>query len=61
MYYFRFELTLEPTGETGVFMVRRDCVAKWFEKYINVLETNAHLTTRGKVELSNEYREMFKV
>ena len=61
MYYFRFELTLEPTGETDVFMVRRDSVAKWFEKFINVLETNAHLTTRGKVDISNEYREYFKV
>lgn len=61
MYYFRFELTNETTGETAVYMVRRDSVGKWFETHINALEYNAHLTTRGKVNISREFREFFKI
>lgn len=61
MYYFRFELTNEETGDTSVYMVRRDSVGKFFETYINQLEHDTHLTTRGKVDVSNEYREIYKI
>lgn len=61
MKYYQFELTKDTTGETEVYMVRRDSIPYWFETYINRLDSDCHLTTRGRIEMENEYRNFFKI
>lgn len=61
MKYYRFELTNESSGETTVYMVRRDMVGYYWEQYVNKLESDTHLTTRGFVNIENEYRRFFRI
>lgn len=61
MKYYRFELTNDSTGELSVYLVRRDSVGYWWEIYVNALDCEAHLTTRGSLEIPNEYRRTIKI
>ena len=61
MKYYRFEVTNESDGKTDVFMVRRDMVGYYWEQYINLLESHSHLTTRGWINIENEYRRFYKL
>lgn len=61
MYYYRFELTNEETGQTKVYMVRRDSVPYFWEMFVNQLNHNCTLTTKGRLDVSNEYRKMFEL
>lgn len=60
MKYYRFELKDDLKGDTKEFLVRRDCVGLWWEQFINELETTAHLTTRGSVDVENDYCPIIK-
>lgn len=61
MKYYRFEVTNESTGNTDVFLVRRDMVGYYWEQYVNELESDTHLTTRGFINIENEFRRYFKI
>lgn len=61
MKYYRFEVTNELDGKTDVFMVRRDMVGYYWEQYVNMLESNVHLTTRGYINIDNEFRRFYKL
>lgn len=61
MKYYRFEVTNELTNETNVFMVRRDMVGYFWEQKVNSLESDTHLTTRGYINVENEFRRYYKL
>lgn len=60
MKYYRFELKDDLKGDVKEFLVRRDCVAIWWEQYVNELEHTSHLTTRGAIDIENDYRPIIK-